>query len=275
MMLTMTQTGSKKTKALPRAIVPKFVDNKELCGPKAYEQLFEDHEPRQTTLKPTNYAELQRFKQMHFSAKRMKALVARCGAGAEQQPEYRRFAQLHKQLSDQIASDNLGLVYDLYKRTRIANVDGDELLSEGMMALTRAMATFNPWRGFRFSTYACNAIIRAFYRCGLKESKRRRHEAVNFDAELERSDWDQTCRTETGDLYLERLSKILAEGKVELNEIERDVLGRRFPLHDGTKRQTLSSIGRKMRLSKERVRQIQNTALGKLREALELDPALQ
>jgi RNA polymerase primary sigma factor len=261
----------RKTGGAPPA--PKFVDHDELRGRWAYRHLFELTE-EQIAEQGNSERELHRFKQMHYCARKIKTLNERYGARAPQQKDYAEFRRMHQRLRDAIASDNLGLVYDLYKRSRIVNVDGDELLSEGMMALTRAIDTFNPWRGFRFSTYACNAILRAFYRCGLKESKRRRHEPVNYEAELEKSDWSETQRADEEVLYAERLNKILVEGNVDLTTVERDVLAQRFPMREGTERRTLADIGRDMNLSKERVRQIQNSALGKLREALDLDPVL-
>ena len=251
---------------------PKFVDHDELRGRGAYERLFGPVSNDGSSA--ADERDLRRFKQMHYCARRMKSLLKQYGRKCVRTKEFKRFARMHQRLRDSIASDNLGLVYDLYKRSRIVNVDGDELLSEGMMALTRAINTFDPWRGFRFSTYACNAIVRAFYRCGLKESRRRQHEPLNFETELERSDWGETRRSEESHLYVERLSRILQEDKAALTPIEKDVLSRRFPFDAGAERLTLADIGKRMNLSKERVRQIQNSALGKLRAALDADAVL-
>jgi RNA polymerase primary sigma factor len=52
-----------------------------------------------------------------------------------------------------------------------------------------------------------------------------------------------------------------------LSPIEADVLTQRFGLEDDTQR-TFREIGDQYKLSRERIRQIQNTALGKLRRAL-------
>ena len=39
--------------------------------------------------------------------------------------------------------------------------DSDDLLSDAMFALARAVERFSPWMGHRFSTYAGTAIARA------------------------------------------------------------------------------------------------------------------
>jgi RNA polymerase sigma factor (sigma-70 family) len=273
-MSTSASTITIRTRSRNWPRLPRFIDHAELRGRWAYKRLFGDIGEWDSSRSPDPNRTLHQFKRMHYCARQMKKLQERYGGRAMLRNDYKRFAALHQQFRDEIAADNLGLVYSLYKETRIANVDGDELLSEGMMALTRAIDTFDPWRGFRFSTYACYAIIRAFYRAGLKESKRRQHEPVNFEAELEQGHWSDIYRAEESVLYAERLTRILASGAVELTSIERDILARRFPLELGAQGRTLADIGDEMSLSKERVRQIQNSALAKLRRALETDPVL-
>ena len=76
------------------------------------------------------------------------------------------------------------------------------------------------------------------------------------------------------DLYVERLHRVLNENLGELDDMEARVLARRFPLDDD-RRSTLGAIGQAVGLSKERVRQIQNAALRKLRVVLNADPILQ
>jgi RNA polymerase sigma factor (sigma-70 family) len=267
--------GVAKTSHIVRQAIrpPKFVDHPELKGRWAYERLFV--KPAEEPLRnPAMERELRRFKRMHFCGRRMKGLLDRHGAGVLQRVDYKHFADLRKQLQDSIASDNVGLVYHLCKHRQIPNVDDDELLSEGMMALARSIDTFNPWLGYRFSTYACNSIVRAFYRYRLQSSKRRQHESAIFESGSEKGDWLDTCRTEQSGLYTERLASILAGGTAELTRTEQHVLDQRFPFDPGTRRRTLTDIAPLLKLSKERVRQIEKVALGKLRAALECDPVL-
>jgi RNA polymerase primary sigma factor len=68
---------------------------------------------------------------------------------------------------------NLALVLAMAKRTRLGDVDFAEVVSEGNMALLRAVDKFSADRGFKFSTYACRAILKAFSRTAMKASKHR------------------------------------------------------------------------------------------------------
>jgi len=61
------------------------------------------------------------------------------------------------------------------------------------------------------------------------------------------------------------LSKILHV----LDERERTILSLRFPLDDSKKELTLEEVGKKLKVTRERIRQLQNQALKKLRDELE------
>lgn len=212
------------------------------------------------------------FEALNYVAFSANRAAASSGARRRRAIHWRR---LHERIRDRLVSANLGLVYDLVRRSRFKNIDTDELVSDGLMALLLAVDAFNPWKGYRFSTYACNAILRAFMRRSLNETKRRAVAAVSYDPELERSDHDETRRDEAVELYGERLRTAMDDDETGMTESERYVLSRRFPDDPEERRLTLEEIGRSIHVSKERVRQIQNAALTKLREALTNDPILQ
>jgi len=186
-----------------------------------------------------------------------------------------RLRMLRAEIRERLVDANLGLVYELIRRSRFTNVDNDDLVSDGLYALLQAAEAFNPWKGYRFSTYACNAILRAFVRRSMAETKRRNHAPASFDPLLESGDTMAEQRESDSALYAERLSRLIDEGGADISETERFVLARRFPMTRNRKRSTLEEIGRAISVSKERVRQIQNGALEKLREAMEADPVLQ
>jgi RNA polymerase primary sigma factor len=187
---------------------------------------------------------------------------------------YRELADLRQSIRQRLVDANLGLVYELVGRNRFTNVDNDELVSDGLYALLQAVDAFNPWRGFRFSTYACNAILRAFIRRSMTESRHRQTAPVSFDPEMDQGNHVQALHDNAQGLYTERLASLLDGTDLDMNETELFVLARRFPSDPSRKRQTLEQIGRDIRVSKERVRQIQNGALLKLRSAMEADPVL-
>jgi RNA polymerase primary sigma factor len=170
-----------------------------------------------------------------------------------------------------LVEKNLGLVYSMISRFTSQHVDEDDQLSDAMFGLTRAVDRFDPWRGFRFSTYACNVIARALMRRGRQVSNYRRQFPVQHDVTLERPEAMPDRQTE---LYVERLHRVIDQNLGDLTPIESRILNQRFPTDEGT-RLTFKEIGDAIGLSKERVRQIQNIALHKLHDVLIEDPVLQ
>ena len=175
-----------------------------------------------------------------------------------------------KLIRDYLVERNLGLAYATLARFQTGHPDWDELRGEALLALVRAVAGFDPWRGFRFSTYACNAIIHALIQAARRADKGCLRFVIDYDAWPERP-----ARIDAGsDLYVDRLRRALELNSAELTDRESAVLAWRFAMTGG-KRSTLAEVGRVLGVSKERVRIIQNRGLAKLRKVLEADPALQ
>jgi len=186
--------------------------------------------------------------------------------------EWHRKAEAYR---DQIAQTNLALVLAMAKRTRMSEVDFSDLVSEGNMALLRAVDKFDAARGFKFSTYACRAILKAFSRTGVKLSKYRQLFPTDFDPKLERSDFMEKKREIHEDDCVDEIRQIIRDNRAALTDIEQEVIEHRFAL--GHKREvqpdagplTLEQVGKIIGVTKERVRQIQNKALEKIRMTLE------
>ncbi len=97
------------------------------------------------------------------------------------------------------------------KRTRMSEVDFADLVSEGNMALLRAVDKFDAGRGYKFSTYACRAILKAFSRQGMKLSKYRQRFPTDFDPKLEKSNFLETKRSTFEKDAAEEVKRIVLE----------------------------------------------------------------
>ncbi|HAI10929.1 MAG TPA: hypothetical protein DCM28_04450, partial [Phycisphaerales bacterium] len=176
-----------------------------------------------------------------------------------------------------IAKTNLALVLAMAKRARSIDMDFSDLVSEGNMALLRAVDKFDVGRGFKFSTYACRAILKAFSRSGMKHTRYRQMFPADFDPKMERSDYMERCREGHEMDCATEVLQILNKNTADLTKVEKQVIEHRFAIGEKLHKQpdasplTLEEVGRLIGVTKERVRQIQNKALKKIRVTLEGD----
>jgi RNA polymerase primary sigma factor len=169
---------------------------------------------------------------------------------------------------------NTSLVMAMARRTKTVGVELADLISEGNLALLRCVDKFDCARGFKFSTYACRAILKSFSRVATRTSRHRVMFPTEFDPALERSDFAERSRASHEGDCVHELKSILLENEAQLSEVERQVILARFNIDAGAnnaaaKAKTLEQVGEMIGVTKERVRQIQNKALGKLRAILE------
>ena len=177
---------------------------------------------------------------------------------------------------EQITETNLALVLAMAKRLKLSDVDFADLVSEGNMALMRSVDKFDCERGFKFSTYACRAILKAFSRQGMKNARYKQRFPTEFDTTLEKSDHLETLRSRHERECADEVKHIVINNSARLSEVELAVIGLRFGITNdpdprSRKPKTLEQVGRVVGVTKERVRQIQNKAIKKIRSILE-DP---
>jgi RNA polymerase sigma factor (sigma-70 family) len=189
----------------------------------------------------------------------------------EQAHEILQWHRIADRVREQIAETNLALVLAMAKRTRMSEVDFADLVSEGNMALLRAVDKFDAGRGYKFSTYACRAILKAFSRQGMKLSKYRQRFPTDFDPKLEKSNFLETKRSTFEKDAAEEVKRIVLQNTADLTDVERTVIEHRFGLESGEldKPMTLEQVGQIIGVTKERVRQIQNKAMEKIKLQLE------
>lgn len=214
-----------------------------------------------------DHTEVELFAALHTCAFRATRTPRK---GRVTDAERHRWLTRWRIIRDHLVDRNLGLAYSTLSRFRSDHRDWEDLRSEGLLALTRAVEGFNPWRGFRFSTYACHSIMRSFVHLTKKSIRHR----VLFPLDLETYHEEPEKPDHESGLLVDRLFRALDLNSGELTDRETSVIARRFAL-DGGDGRTLKEIGDDFGLSKERVRQIQNSALDKLRAVLDADPVLQ
>ncbi len=166
---------------------------------------------------------------------------------------------------------NLALVLAMAKRTRIPNVDFSEVVSEGNMALLRAVEKFDAERGFKFSTYACRAILKSFNRMATKTGQYHQRFPAEYDPAMEKSDYDTKRHEFQQADTIETVRDVLMLNRAKLTDVERTVVMERFAMNPAQRRMTLAEVGKMVGLTNERVRQIQGCALSKLRRVMSDD----
>lgn len=214
-----------------------------------------------------NYARYRAMRILHqFNNKRLSAAAAH---------ELLRWESATVATRAEIVRANVPLVLAMAKRTKLTGVDYADLISEGNLALLRSVDKFDIGRGFKFSTYACRAILKSFSRVASRTARYRGHFPTEYDPVLEKSDFIEQKRVDVEEDCVDELKSILGSNVAHLNDVERRVILARFALDEPReepippKAKTLEQVGQMIGVTKERVRQIQNKALHKLRFALE------
>lgn len=199
-----------------------------------------------------------------FAAKRLTTTATR---------EILRWDEIASDTRELIAQANLGLVPTMIERSRIRGVDFGDLISEGHLALLRSIEKFDCSRGFKFSTYACRSILTAITRAVALMARHRARFPAEFDPDMQKSDFVEQQRSMIEADCLDELRNIVRANTAELTRIEKRVLAERFGIgrrgEADDPQKTLREVAELFGVTKERVRQIQNRALEKIRTRLD------
>ena len=165
---------------------------------------------------------------------------------------------------DRIVEANLRLVFSIVKKFVNPNNSFDDLLSDGIIALIRAVEKFDFDRGFRFSTYATQVIRRNSYRTVVLKQQERQKTVGG----LQDMDLDFTDEGRESAISEKRWHELRSRLSVMLNDLDRReklIIRARFSLGAHRKVHTLQALANRLGVSKERVRQLERRAMEKLR----------
>lgn len=176
----------------------------------------------------------------------------------------RRRLQSARQVRNYIVSCNLRLLVSVAGAAVQRPGELDDLVSEGQLALIRAVELFDYTRGLRFSTYATWAIRNTLARSQQKNARYRHR----FTVGLEAGGLDQPCdRSPEPDFSdappVPQVVRRLLRG---LPDRERIVLELRFGLTKSGREFRFREIGEELGVSTERARQLVSRGLLKLQD---------
>jgi RNA polymerase primary sigma factor len=206
---------------------------------------------------------------LRFNYARMKTSQAIAKYKAEPKTIAKRkaiyWAKIALETRNVIIVANLGLIISvLKKKFGLTLSETPDNVSMGIAALIRAIERFDVGRGFKFSTYAYRAIMNSVRRGYHDNHKLPNGIPIgNGDGEIVVADKSEHNNIVEHLDELENLRNVLDDNLAGLTNHELIVIKSRF-FDD----KTLQDVGDRLSLSKERIRQLQNIALDKLRDVM-------
>lgn len=171
-----------------------------------------------------------------------------------------------------LVTENIGYVVTLARQYKSDILTTDDLVSEGVIGMMKAAEKYDASRGKPFVTFAApyirEAIEKAINKLDTEVNVRSTDESLprgsrnNYTLLNVLEDKDSP----RADAAIEQtLSDDMLKGISLLDERQQAVVKRYFGI--GQERQTMAEIGMEMGLKRERVRQIRNQALRKLKRS--------
>jgi len=219
----------------------------------------------------TQEQETHLFRKMNylkFRADRLRRKLIPRTATVGQLETIERLQEEAQVARNQIIEANLRLVFSLAKRyASVGTAAFDEFMGEGHITLMRAVEKFDFSRGVKFSTYATWAVVNGCNALLKKQNPANRQSFWQAADGVEDTVPDH--RATAGDEQsVQELRHAVGQLLLSLNSRERAIIEARFgfDLHQSP---TLKELGEGLGISKERVRQLQQRALDKLRALAE------
>ena len=219
------------------------------------------------------------FRKMNFlkyKANHLAATIHKKQPNRSMRQEFHTLLEQAAATRNTIIEANTRLVASIAHKFANSRIEFEELVSEGNMILLNAVDRFDYSRGFRFSTYATHSIQRHFCRLSQRRQRRKKQEITTpsdiLAETVPNAEQDQPLDRAIAEALLQRFSDCL-------DDREEVIIRERFGFNRRQTSATLKVVADKVGLSKERVRQLQQTAIEKLQDLaiqlnLKLEPSL-
>jgi RNA polymerase primary sigma factor len=208
----------------------------------------------------------RRYNYLKFLANQSRAGIKLSRVSGKMISQIESYLAQAEDIKRRIIEANLRLVVNVARKHTLSGANLLDLVSEGNISLMHVVEKFDYNRGFRFSTFASWAIAKDYaHKIPDQIGKTSKASLANIHREMRTEDAADFAA-------IERAHQSLAQViKDNLTDREQYVIMNRFglvgpPIKRETK--TLVQIGEELNLSKERIRQIELTALQKLRQSL-------
>ncbi len=217
----------------------------------------------------TREQEQDLFRRYNYLKFKAAALMKSIEPAEATRAQFETISDLRSQIEDvrqKITRANLRLVVSIAKKHVGWSSNFFEVVSDGNMSLMRAVEKFDYARGNKFSTYATWAVMKNYAR-SIPEQHYHNARYVTGQDELLESAAEAVVEAVHADDRA-RVKQLIADGMQQLSEREREVVSNHFGLERPGTSVTLEELGKRFGVTKERVRQIEQRALARLREVL-------
>jgi len=215
-------------------------------------------------------AAFRRFNYLKFLADRLRSRLQPAAATDESLDRIERLLAEAETVKNEILRANLRLVVSIARRHVGRSPHFFEVVSDGNMALIRAVEKFDYTRGYKFSTYASWAVMRHYARTVPERMVQAARMVTGVDEMLAAA---PAAATEAADSAVEAARHLVAKGLQLLTQREQEIVVRHYGLDNNGHGMTLDQIGESLGVTKERVRQIERRALARIRAALSREHA--
>ena len=211
----------------------------------------------------------RRYNYLKFLASQSRASIKLSHVSGTMIGQIESYLAQAEEIKRRLIESHLRLVVNVARKHTLSGANLLDLVSEGNISLMNAVEKFDYGRGYRFSTFVSWAIAKDYAHKIPDQigqlGKATKVSLANIHREMQTEDAADFVAIERAH---QSLTQVI---KNNLTEREQYVIMNRFglvgpPIKKQTK--TLVQIGQELNLSKERIRQIELTALQKLRQSL-------